>query len=533
MAGAGATALAGALSACSGSTLGADKGSAAKSAKLTLPAYAKETLAKPDLSAPGTDPAYLRYPSTTPRSTKGTPGDGKKINAITSTWSLMPPGMASNSYWQELNKRLGSVLAMDVVNGNLGDGYAGKLEALIAAGDLGDMVWIPTNGGALSKPLQLMQAKFHDLTGYLSGDAVKDFPNLANLPTYSWKSAVMGGALYGPVVTYGRLGQVYVVNSKFWEPVGGIAFSSAQDFLDKGKDLLDAKRKKYVLEPAYVNHVHMFAEWHGATSGWRTHNGKLQHMFEQPEYAAAIEFGAKVFKANLFWPDANVADAIDKVAGGQQLGAYVQSYPGYRVDLQTQPFTLDVIVPFAATPGAKPVFDMGTGALGFTAIPTTVPKARIKTLLNVLDYLAAPFGSEERKFLDNGIEGRHYTMGLGGAIRPTALGKAEAVTTAQPVATLCQGPEYLYVPGNDTALRLAFATQKKLLAIAQTSASLGYYSDTALSKNASLTTTMYDLVSDIVSGRKPMSAWAPAVKQWRSGGGDAMRHEYGDAIAKG
>ncbi len=65
------------------------------------------------------------------------------------------------------------------------------------------------------------------------------------------------------------MGQIYVVNEDFWKPVGGYAFDSAQDFLDKGKELLDTRRKKYVLEPAYVNAHNMFAQWFGAPSSWR------------------------------------------------------------------------------------------------------------------------------------------------------------------------------------------------------------------------------------------------------------------------
>ena len=34
------------------------------------------------------------------------------------------------------------------------------------------------------------------LTPYLSGDAIKDDPNLANFSTYTWRSGVVGGKLY-------------------------------------------------------------------------------------------------------------------------------------------------------------------------------------------------------------------------------------------------------------------------------------------------------------------------------------------------
>ena len=43
---------------------------------------------------------------------------------------------------------------------------------------------------------QFLQASCADLTPYLAGDAVKDYPNLAAYPTNSWKPMVFNGAIY-------------------------------------------------------------------------------------------------------------------------------------------------------------------------------------------------------------------------------------------------------------------------------------------------------------------------------------------------
>jgi hypothetical protein len=44
---------------------------------------------------------------------------------------------------------------------------------------------------------------------------------------------------------------------------------------------------------------------------------------------------------------------------------------------------------------------------------------------------------------------------------------------------------------------------------------------------------MQDLVQDIGTLRKPLSAYKQGLADWRSGGGDQMRHEYEQALAKG
>ena len=52
---------------------------------------------------------------------------------------------------------------------------------------------------------------------------------------------------------------------------------------------------------------------------------------------------------------------------------------------------------------------------GIAAIPAKVgkDKERVKELLRVIDYLAAPFGCEEWVFLNYGHEGVHHMMQRG------------------------------------------------------------------------------------------------------------------------
>ena len=42
-----------------------------------------------------------------------------------------------------------------------------------------------------------LDAKCTDLTQYLAGDAIRDYPNLAAIPSRSWKGALVNGKIYG------------------------------------------------------------------------------------------------------------------------------------------------------------------------------------------------------------------------------------------------------------------------------------------------------------------------------------------------
>ncbi|MFE7710326.1 hypothetical protein ACFU6I_32105 [Streptomyces sp. NPDC057486] len=517
------------LTACgSGATV--SKGGAKASAQLKLPTYVPAQTAPADLAgnASGLDATYLRYPKKLTKSVAKAPGDGSRITALTETFTTPAPAQGKNAYWQELNKRLGSQFDMTIVVEE-GAGYPGKFNAIVASGDIPDLVWFPPNQGLQHVP-ELLDAKFHDLTPHLSGDAVKKYPNLANLPTSAWKTAVINGKIRGVAVAYGSMGQVYVVNEDFWKPVGGAEFTSAEDFLAKGKELLDAKRNKYVLEPAYVNHVGQFAQWFGAPASWRLEGGKLTHLYETEEYLEAVAFAVKVRKAGLFWPDPNLSTTMEKVAQGS-LGAYVQSFPSFLTDVKTYDFPFGVIVPFAGKAGATPSYTLGYGSVGYTAISKKADAKRVEMLLRVLDYLAAPFGTEERLFLDNGIEGTHYTRTSSGDIKLTAKGNAEAVTTAMPLAFLANTPEYVYLPGKSEVASKIHGWQEELLKMGKANPTSGHFSDASTKKGASIGTAVSDTVLDVVAGRKPISAFQDQVKKWRSGGGDEIRAEFEASIA--
>ena len=520
------------LAACSsGGTTG--QAGAAASAKLTLPAYVPARVAAPDLQGNdlGLDPAYLNYPTNLVRSVATAPGDGSRITALTETFDTPPPSMGSNAYWQALNKALGSELDM-IISTDAGDGYPAKFNTVIAGGDIPDLVWFPPNQNLQHVP-ELLKAKFTDLTKLLSGDAVKAYPNLANLPPYAWKTAVVNGGIWGVPVAYGRMGQVYLFNDDYWKPVGGAAFTGAEDFLAKAKQLLDLRRNKYVLEPAHYNHFNQYALWHGAPTKWRLENGRLTHLYETDEWMAGLEFGVRVAQAKLFWPDATIdtATTMDKLQQGQ-LGAYVQSYPGYLMDSKQYDMPLTCQVPFAAVPGATPSWNFGYGSVGFTAISAKADPKRVAMLLNVLNYLCAPFGTEERLLIDNGVEGTHFTRS-GGSIQLTAKGNAEVVSTTEPLHFLANGPEYINIPGKPQLAQKIHAASEKLVRIAKADPTTGYYSATYVAKGATLLQNMQDLVQDIGTLRKPLSAYKQGLADWRSGGGDQMRHEYEQALAKG
>ena len=520
------------LAACSGEgggTAGSKQGIGAEaSEKLKLPTYTAAKVPAPDLPIDlGQDPAYLKYPSELIKSVATPPGDGSKITSLTQTWDVAPPANDKNSHLAELNKAIGAEWDMSIV---VGEGYPDKFNAIIASDELPDLVWFPPNQGLQRVP-ELLEAKFHDLTSHLSGDAVSKYPNLANLGDQAWKSAVTNGKIFGVSVAYSKLGQVILVNEDFWKPVGGTAFTSAEDFLTKAKSLQDSKKNVFPLEPAYANWVNQMSSWYGAPNVWKLENGKLTHQYETEEHFAALELAVKAFQAGLFWPDPTVTGTKEKTASGQ-MGAYIESFPGFLNDSKTQKFPLGAIAPFAATPTSKPVFNAGLGSVGFTAINKKADAKRVEMLLGVLNFMAAPFGTEEYQMVNYGAEGLHFTKKDGDLVF-TDAGASVVPATQQPLSFVIGSPPALFLPGQPERTKAIHDFETKVAPILQQRITTGHFSDTFTKKAGELSLMSTDMHNDIVTGRKPLSAWKSLVKKYMDKGGEAMRGEFEASIAKG
>jgi putative aldouronate transport system substrate-binding protein len=92
--------------------------------------------------------------------------------------------MEQNPAWQEVNKQLGGALKLTIASSA---DYPTKLNTVIAGDDLPELIYINPATHNLANQLAFLQAKMADLTPYLSGDAVRDFPNLANFPAFAWQ----------------------------------------------------------------------------------------------------------------------------------------------------------------------------------------------------------------------------------------------------------------------------------------------------------------------------------------------------------
>src|SRR5436190_377498 len=168
-------------------------GKPAAGARVQLPSYVAPKGPAPDV--PGTDiipPGYLTYPKSPTQSVAAPPGDGGEVTVAGEVFTTLVP-YDNNSLWQQLNKLMNVNLKLNLAP--FSDWAFGKFQALVAGGDLPDVTMIPI-GGVIPELPAFLESKVQDLTPFVSGDAVKEFPNLAALPTIGWKGMVYNNKIF-------------------------------------------------------------------------------------------------------------------------------------------------------------------------------------------------------------------------------------------------------------------------------------------------------------------------------------------------
>lgn len=525
LAGAGSVGLL-SLAACSTPPRNTDDGSSNRGVK--LPTYIKSTVVTPDLAgdaARGIPDGYLAYPADPPKATSGAPAKGGEITTFTQVPGALPPPMDRNPFWQELNKRVGATMRMTLTPQAE---YGAKLATLMAGGDLPEMVQF----SSLRDLPNILKARFQDLTPYLSGDAVKDYPNLAALPTTSWRNTVYSGGIYGIPFPLGLASNILFKRQDILDEIGATdEITSGEDLLNLFREVTKSKSNRWAIgAPLPFLNIYL-AEMFDAPNEMRVEDDTFTSVYETEEYKAALDQCAKMWKEGLFHPDALGKPSKTWFGAGTVVFSVegYSAWPGLLRDFGTNnpKFRLGAVAPQKWEGGGAAAKFQGTGMFTFTAL-RKASEDRIKELLNVLNWFASPFGSEEYRFRKYGIADRDYTLNGSDPI-PTSTGAQE---TLVPTSYIANPAPFLYQPGNPDGTREEFEFQQKIMEKSKPKPTIGLYSATSQTNSATISKNLTNVIQDIISGRKPISTWDEAIKAWRAGGGDEIKRELGKSYAE-
>ena len=496
--------------------------------KAVLPNYKPMTAAKPDLAGSGSIPnGYLKYPSNLVQQITDKPGkSGKTIKAMAPWWGPPPPGLGSNAYVDAVNAQLGIQVDTTESDGNT---YGDKLSAILGARDVPEVLVAPNwEVDKVARFSDAVKALFEDLTDYLKGDAVNPYPNLASFPTAAWEYSVWGGRLTAvPFPTDGPFAWAMFYRKDLVDAAGMAAPKSIEELYDFGKKMTNASKGVW----AFGSVFEMIQRFHGApgstVGGWRKKSGGgLEFKYETPEYRAALEYTAKLFKDGLIHPGvvaSKTADTKQLFNSGKILmyedgvGAW-RGMQGEQIKV-TPTFNMQPL-PVFGVGGKDPVMQGSEKPIFWSFIKKGLGKERVEEILRVLNWVAAPLGTKEWELREYGVEGKHFTRGPDGSPVPTDLGRKELgsqynflVGRVPAIVKTADVPNYvtdLITWSNNTVKYL----EKELTAGIKLELPANY---------SKVIQPTEDKILDVVRNRRPISDLDQIVKEWRSSGGDEGR----------
>jgi putative aldouronate transport system substrate-binding protein len=460
------------------------------------------------------------------------PGDGGPVSAFVLTGSPVPPAIGQNPFWQELNKRMNVDLKLTITpNADM----AAKFATLVAGDDLPDFIvpalFLPNGmpAGIANLPAW-MESKCANLTPFLSGDAVKEYPFLANIPTAAWRQCRFNGGIYGLPVQRGVGGTLMFRRDDLFKTLGvNPNPGSFAELREVARQVTDAKVSRWAFAQAPLDYLRQML---GLPWRWKEEGGKLTSGYEMEAAKQALADCAQLNKDGLIHPDSTANNAPVKKWFNSGQALFISD----RYTAWPQFFADNVAGPSFEIGGLRPPkYEGGGFAATWQAEPTnnfTVLKKasddRIRYLLKIANWLAAPFGTEEFLFRFYGVEGVHYNM----RNSSPALTQAGATQTALGIRYIVDAPSVIFIPGNPEASRKSYDYQASIIPTSIKDPQIGLYSDTWSRKQGQLGQIINDGQQDIISGRKPVSAWDDIVRNWKQTGGDKVRTEFEEALQR-
>jgi putative aldouronate transport system substrate-binding protein len=520
-------------------------GGSNKNKNLTaLPTYIAAKLpTTPDYHSadPRITDGYDFYPKNPFKSwTKPAPGAGGKVDVFIVAYYPEPTLYDSNPAWQETNRQLNAAVQMSMVKGS---DYAVKIGTIMASNDLPDIIHIYNGIGAAPNLPDFFRAQCADLTPYLAGDAAKDYPNLAAIPSYAWSNSqcVIDGKLYQwPIHRYLPL-QGFYKNSDVWDKLFGADYvpRDVEDYNRMLKEMNDPRGGMWAIgqAPGSARYFGMYgySAMFGAPNNWSLDaTGKLTKELETEEFKATVGWMRDTWTAGLWWPDSlQITDARTSFVAGKFatcIDAFGNSWNDFwrRGLQQATPRHFGFIKPFRAKAGDK-LQSFITGGFISTNVMKKASPDRIRELLRIVDFLAAPFGSQEDLLLSYGLEGPDYTLDANSQPQPTPAGISDAGYV--PWRYISQHPYVQYQADLPNYAKISFDAEQVQVAAGVLDPTLGFYSPTNYTKGSVAEMNFRQAVVDVAVGRRPFSDWDQIVKDWRSAAGDQVRKEYLDAFA--
>jgi putative aldouronate transport system substrate-binding protein len=515
-----------------------------------LPTFVPFAGPKPDLAGSGdgmVSPGFINYPKDQlVQSVKNPPGRGGDVSVTLETSNPPVPSLGENPAWQAVNKAVNAKLNVTIIP--FGD-FNAKWATIQAGNELPDLMCTITRPDVPIIPA-FLNAKCQDLTPYLAGDAVKDYPNLAALPSRSWKSTLINGKIFGTPIPLKPYFWWFWAHEESLEQAGLSYPTSAAEFKETALRVRNPQQNLWAIasnggsQYAYDTVQGLWNAAFRAPNYWSVDKaGKFTYLFETDEYRQAMAYAADLVKNDLYHPsslnynvnsgrnDFRARKFVFREDGLQnQFGAF---WGGVNAVQMEPPSRIRMVPPFSADGTTPPVYYFGRPNFGM-ALVKKADDARVREMLRILDYLAAPFGSVEGHLLRYGVEDIDFRYDERGNPQLTEQGKAEIQAWGSLTSSggTGGGAEVWYSPQEPDFVPVLQGYERLLSSMGIEDASLGTFSPTFASKGTTLLDGVGGGAQDIIAGRRPQSDLDGLVREWRANGGTQIKEELAQSYAQ-
>lgn len=543
-----------AASVTAGSSLLAACGGGGDTTTQLTPAPIATTLPQDQINATGTASVGKTYfpggqhipdaytvPPPATQSVKYIPGTGKKVVGFEIFFAKPSVPKAQNKYWQEMNKRL-NVDWEPIQVGS--EDYDTKAALQLQSNKPPDLFFIngdPTRiygGPVYTQAIQ--QGAFNDLTPYLTGKALQDYPNLARISPQVWENSRYQGKIYGIPRSRTELPDVLMYHQEFADKLGLAMPQNPDEFFNwmvtmtrsnvTGKKIYGFGGRAFFGANNYTRSIF------GVPNEWQVESdGSFTNAIETDEFKQTIDLERRLWAAGIYHPDAPTANNKQSKTGFEA-GNYASYLDGPGA-ISPEEQRSKVVNPNAEIHIMVPQNNQGkftrylaVGFLGMTGILTnaTTDPERIKELLRVMDYLTAPVFSVEQQFLAYGLDGWDSALNKAGLRATNDRGKNEIGE----LFSLASSPPVYY--NSDYPQHGVYQQQmtRQMMDQAVPNPSWGLSSATQDKLNVALSTQLSSDFQRIVTGKDPLSALSDVVKRWRDQGGTRIKQELADSYRK-
>lgn len=498
---------------------------------------APKTVPAPDIDGlitsdvPGVVPMMIGSPKEYFKAVKEKPAKGGKLSTFQILWGAPVTERGKNEVWKKLEQELG----VDELDATMVPyaSFSDKLATMLASGDIPDLVYLDDNNPNAARAIK--DGAFVALNEYLEGDRIEKYPNLATTPEDAWKNSHKNGTIYGIPQPAAAINWFPVIRKDAMKQIG---LETAPEDGHELRDMLVEFAKIGNLGGRQVwgagaLDAGIFYPIHAIGSMFQHKDGDIITRFEQPEYEAHLEYMADLWKNKVFHPDALGQVDPELFAQGQAL-YYSASFAGYywipdlgRINLVKRAVPTAEVTHFVvpSIDGGPGTFQLskGYGQIIGLARDKADSKERVEELLRICDYYRSPFGSEEKKFLDYGIEGRQYNVGKDNAIEPIENAPNEGHVTY--VGLLGNPVNSLPTINQDMADNVKSTLEGMVKNGKQDE--LSFLANDAFIRNQTRLDEMSkDFYNSVVTGRASIGTLADFAKKFRSSGGQAVIDEY-------